>query len=244
MNPHLNEAQFSGYIHRTLTDAERETLNQHLAACAECRARLDTHKALHDHIRHTLKAELRTAQPANMAYPPLLSGNTGRGFAPFLNPAVALVGMAMALISVLGYVEHFFTSSPSQSTTTLPLLACFLFSIPVTANYHAGHTPQPRQLLTGGLTLILWLGMTIIGLYEIIVIREMLYRIYARFWHSYWAAVVLGQWAVIIMGALWLVFIIATGEYHYHHINQRSSWKLFGWTILTEAGILLIAAVI
>jgi hypothetical protein len=124
------------------------------------------------------------------------------------------------------------------------MLACFLFSIPVASNYRASRRIPSRLVVAGGLTLILWLGMAAIGLYEIVVVREMLYRIYAQFWNDYWVAVVLGQWSVLIMSVLWIVFVIYTGEYHYHHINQRESWRMFGWTLLIEMSFLFAALII
>jgi anti-sigma factor RsiW len=63
MNSHLSDEQLIGYSHATLTDAEREAMDSHLADCPDCRARLDEHEGLQRHIRHNLLADLRTARP-------------------------------------------------------------------------------------------------------------------------------------------------------------------------------------
>lgn len=61
---HLSEKQFVGYVHRTLTDARRETMTRHLAACPRCRARLADHEALQRRINYSLLADLRAARPS------------------------------------------------------------------------------------------------------------------------------------------------------------------------------------
>lgn len=64
MHTHLNQGQFSGHIHQTLTDAQRETMDQHLAACPRCRAHLADHEVLQRRIRHSLLADLRAIHPS------------------------------------------------------------------------------------------------------------------------------------------------------------------------------------
>ena len=64
MSTHLSEKQLVGYVHRTLTDARREAMDQHLAACPRCRARLADHEALQRRIHYSLLADLRTVRPS------------------------------------------------------------------------------------------------------------------------------------------------------------------------------------
>lgn len=63
MSAHLHDAQLVGYIHHTLTDAQREVMDQHLAICPHCRARLAGHEALQKRLRHELLADLRAINP-------------------------------------------------------------------------------------------------------------------------------------------------------------------------------------
>jgi len=63
MSVHLHDAQLVGYIHHTLTDAQREVMDQHLSTCPHCRARLAGHEALQERIRHELLADLRAIHP-------------------------------------------------------------------------------------------------------------------------------------------------------------------------------------
>ena len=64
MSAHLSEKQLVGYIQRTLTDTRREAMDQHLAACPRCRARLADHEALQRRIHYSLLADLRTVRPS------------------------------------------------------------------------------------------------------------------------------------------------------------------------------------
>jgi outer membrane protein assembly factor BamB len=54
MNEHLSENQFTSYVYRTLTDAQRETMDGHLETCQDCRAQLDEHQALHRRTRYSI----------------------------------------------------------------------------------------------------------------------------------------------------------------------------------------------
>ena len=94
----------------------------------------------------------------------------------------------------------------------------------------------------------LWIGTALVGLWEIVVIRDMLFRIYVRLRTAsglhdadYWTALSLGNWLVLILSVVWLGFAIGTGEYHYRRAGQLASWKLFGWTVGVELAILIVA---
>jgi outer membrane protein assembly factor BamB len=65
MSNHLSEKQLIGYIHQTLTDAEREEIDQHLAECAQCRAHLDDHESLQRRIQYELATNLRKASASS-----------------------------------------------------------------------------------------------------------------------------------------------------------------------------------
>ncbi|MCD6291147.1 MAG: hypothetical protein J7M34_11640 [Anaerolineae bacterium] len=108
-----------------------------------------------------------------------------------------------------------------------------------------------KRLPVRALALALWLLTLLVGLWEIVIVRDMLFRVYARIVGTtsahdakYWGAVSLGNWAVLFLGILWLGLAIGTGEYHYRRAGQRSSWRLFGWTIGGELLILLLALII
>lgn len=61
---HLSEKQISGYIHQTLTDAKRESIDQHLQSCNRCRQKLadaqQLQRDVHYGLRDVLKGERAT----------------------------------------------------------------------------------------------------------------------------------------------------------------------------------------
>ncbi len=91
------------------------------------------------------------------------------------------------------------------------------------------------------LVFCLWLGTIGVGLYEIVILRGMALRIYALFWSNRWFATTLGNWSIFVFAMVWIAFAFGTGEYHYRHIGERSSWRLFGISIAVEVAILLLA---
>lgn len=65
MSNHLSEKQLIGYIHQTLTGAEREEIDQHLAECAQCRAHLDDYESVQRRIQYGLASDLRKASASS-----------------------------------------------------------------------------------------------------------------------------------------------------------------------------------
>ena len=126
------------------------------------------------------------------------------------------------------------------------------------------HTESAPRILSGVLTFVLWMATAALGLYEMVLVRGMFFRIYAYvigkdFWlniiargrdcfgkflppglgKEYWQAIALGNWALIPLSFIWIAVFIGGAEYHAKHLGQRSSWKLFGWTIAVEVLILV-----
>ncbi len=100
---------------------------------------------------------------------------------------------------------------------------------------------QPKRFLARGLALVLWVATAALGLFEILLIRDMLLRIYARSGGGYWPAVTAGNWALVPLALAWIALVVGGGEYHRKRVGQRSSWRLFLWTIAVELAILVLA---
>ena len=100
---------------------------------------------------------------------------------------------------------------------------------------------QLKQISAGVLALILWIATAVVGLVEIVVVRDMVLRLYGRFGSSYWSGVMLGNVTVLVLALAWLALVVGTGEYHRGHVGERNSWKVFGWTIAVEVAILVLA---
>jgi hypothetical protein len=261
MNRHLTEEQLVSYIQRTLTDAQRESLDRHLATCGDCRARLTAHEAQERRLRHDLSAALKEVAPsekmtfaalrprlahvhrnarAQRSWNWLLSGATA---------ATALAGLALALAGLIQNV-NWTTASLKTPNASLPAAAGFLFMVPVLSQFGSRPSLRTRKVWTALLTFVLWAGTAIVGLYELLLIRELSYRCYMRFWsgarygRDYGRAWGIGVWSVFLLAMVWIAAFIGGAEYHYKHVGQRDSWKWFGWTIAVELLILALPLLI
>jgi len=253
MNNHLSDDELIANIHHTLTDDQREGMDRHLADCPSCRARLGDQEALQQHIRYSLLADLKAVRPPE--------GMRFRTISPHLerrhsiaklwqpiffsvNSLVALAGLAVAFVGSLGSMREFLSGSTQISATPLPLVASFLFAIPVIGNYFESRVVQPRLILSALLALILWIGTAIIGLQNIIDVRKIFVVSFARLGVDFPVAYSLSVFVVFISALLWIALVIGGGEYHYRRLGQRSSWKLFGWTIAGQFSILILSKII
>jgi len=89
-------------------------------------------------------------------------------------------------------------------------------------------------------TLILWVISVAFSFYVMAEFQHMILRRYvASFPDGRWEFQVLRQWTTIFLVGVWLAFTIITGEYHYQHLRQDISWKVFKWSYL---GLLIVLA--
>ena len=98
------------------------------------------------------------------------------------------------------------------------------------------------------LAVVLWAVTSVLAFLEILIVREIVLRIYTHFAatggfyeRAYGGGVVLGVGAAMAMGVACVGIIIGGGEYHLRNFGQPKSWKFFGWTISAELSILLLA---
>ena len=256
---HVNEEQLIGYVHRTLTDAEREALDAHLVNCQGCRTRLAAHQARQRQIHQELGANIRAARPlSTMSFaqiePRLRSKNrwvqTWRAAFDGLTTLAAPTGLAVAVVGVWGLEPYWSAETAPAPANPFLLLAGLFLGLAVVSQYRHRSLP-PRTLLTAPLTFILWLGTAVIGLYNLIIIRDLIIIGYANYvikpgslagpgTNAYWRSVTVGNFSLLLLAMLWIAVIVGLGEYHFKHIGQRSSWKLFAWTVAVQLTILIL----
>lgn len=108
-----------------------------------------------------------------------------------------------------------------------------------------------RKILTGSLTLLLWLATVALGVYEIATVREALLTLYGwivtmgdpgptHLRGSYWSAVLFGQVITIVFAMLMVGVVIGGGEYHAKYAGESRSWRLFAWTLGVQLLILFV----
>ena len=112
-------------------------------------------------------------------------------------------------------------------------------------------TSRLGRVGSGVLAVLLWLVAALLGLWEIVVVREMVLRIYSRLFvgertsgHEYWGGVALGNWLVLILGVIWISVAIGLGEYTYRHLGEPGPWKWFGRVIGVQLALLVLAFII
>jgi hypothetical protein len=93
----------------------------------------------------------------------------------------------------------------------------------------------------GLLTLLLWAISAAFSFYVMLEFQHMILRHFVtRRPDERWQFQAVRQWSTIFMVGAWIGFTVITGEYHYQHLRQDSSWKVFKWSFV---GLLVVLAV-
>ena len=93
----------------------------------------------------------------------------------------------------------------------------------------------------GLLTLALWVISAAFSFYVVLEFQHMILRRFVA-WNpdERWGFQVVRQWSTIFVVGIWIGFAVITGEYHYQHLREDSSWKVFKWSFV---GLLIVLAV-
>lgn len=250
MTKHLTQNDFSGYIHQTLDDAHREMMDMHLLDCQICRANLSEQEFRQRKISNDLGAVLKAARPSGQMNFASISAQIGSNhrrlnfwprFTTLVPATLALMGLSFAVLGLWQVIEIRTTQSiTSQSLGALPTLACFFLMLASVDQIDRTPLNQARYFVTWALALILWLGSILIGLLNLIVIRDLAIMSVITFGGSPTDAAPIAIISVML-GALILIGIIfGSGEFHYRNIGQPASWKLFTITIMGQLLLLII----
>jgi len=104
--------------------------------------------------------------------------------------------------------------------------------------------PKTRQIASNVLAIVLWLVSFGLGLEGIYILTQILSLIYVSLGGSIDAA----ERALLVLAFFlalgFLVFIIASTEYHLKRVGKPESWRLFGWTIAVELSLLILYYII
>lgn len=112
-------------------------------------------------------------------------------------------------------------------------------------------TEEKEGLSVQVTALMLWLATAALGFLTLPRALDVLLRIYAGFWgdygfygRTYSTAVALRQFLVLPLSMIVIAAIIGGAEYHYRHVGESKSWRLFAQTLGTELAIFLMATFI
>jgi hypothetical protein len=116
---HLTDKDLSGYVHQTLTDAERESMNRHLDVCPECRERAEAQKALQRQIHYELSSKLRRERPSSLQFQkiaPQLQKQRRLARIRFHSMQMLTAVVVIAVLVVLATVLTVFFETPAWVT--------------------------------------------------------------------------------------------------------------------------------
>ena len=99
---------------------------------------------------------------------------------------------------------------------------------------------RTQQIVSNLVAIVLWLITFGLGLNAIYVLLQIFYLVYGALGGSLIQAERFGLGLIFLLALAFLIFIIATAEYHRKRVGTRQSWRLFAWTIAVEIAILLI----
>ena len=97
----------------------------------------------------------------------------------------------------------------------------------------------------GVLALFLWLASAAFSFYTLLEAQQTLLRHLADGEAvSRWGFHVVRQWSTIFLVGIWLAFTIITGEFHYQHRRKPVSWRVFKWSFLVWAIVLVLVLIL
>lgn len=249
MNQHIPQEDMVGYIYRTLNDADREIIETHLVSCQFCRAKVDLHELRQRQIGNDLKAELNGATlPAEISFNailPRIGQKRLRKFWPRLSNSAPIAAAVLGLILAIFGLWQIFGSSYSllkisSPNGTYPALAGFFFMLVSMDQFDRSFSIRPKFIISAILAFILWSGTFFIGLLNILVVRDLTIAVYIFNGGSPAGASVVTILSVMIAAMVYIGIVIGGAEYHYKHIGQPGSWKLFSWTIFIQLFIMVL----
>ena len=104
--------------------------------------------------------------------------------------------------------------------------------------------PKTRQIASSILAIVLWLVSFVLGLQGIYILTQIIALIYVSLGGSIDAAERSVLVVAFFLALGFLIFIIASTEYHRKRVGKPESWRLFGWTIAVELSLLILYYII
>jgi hypothetical protein len=245
---HVTLDDLTGYIYRTLDDGRREVMDAHLVECPTCRASLAKQEMRQRQVSNELRAALNFVTPSSQmnfaGITERLQNQVRRNVwldrIIVVPTTLSLVGLAFALFGLWRAIDSQAFTSPAQPLGAFPPLACFFLALASIEQFDNSLSIRPRRVILWVLALTLWLGSALIGLLDLIVIRDLAIMAVIAMDGRNATAGPIAIMAVLLGAMLYIGFVLGGAEYHYKHIGQPGSWKLFIITLLGQLFILIL----
>lgn len=96
------------------------------------------------------------------------------------------------------------------------------------------------------IVIIIWLVTAAVGIWEIVLVRELIFRLLGSFLvagstiqaaHQADTASSVGVFVVLVLAVIWIAAFIGSAEYHRRHLGEPTSWRLISRIISVELAI-------
>ncbi len=244
---HIPDELLIRYLYRTLTDAQRETIDAHLTECAECRVKFSQHQERFQQVDQEINLALNQVKPSPRmqfeSIAPHLQTRKSRfnfpALAESLPVGVSLAGLALALVGLWKILPAFSLTQPSEATSAFPALACFALMFVSMEQFDRAYNLRPRYIVSAFLAALLWLGTAVLGFLNLVSVRDIALILLTDAGSSPQEAGFLTILAVIGAAIGFIVLVIGGAEYHFRRIGHPSSWKVFIWTLAIQLLVLI-----
>jgi divalent metal cation (Fe/Co/Zn/Cd) transporter len=100
--------------------------------------------------------------------------------------------------------------------------------------------PKARRIASNILAIALWLVSFVLGLQAIYALAHIIALIQVMLGGGFKDAELAFPGLVFILALAFLIFIVASTEYHLKRAGKPQSWRLFTWTIAAEVSLLIL----
>ncbi len=246
---HLDYNSLTDYIYGSLDGSMRENIEAHLLTCPKCRKQLAGQQLYQRNISNELHAVLSQAKPSSEMTFAAISARLQTRRGPWgiwrrieisVPAALALTGLALSVLGLWQFISMKDLAASSRSFSVFPTLSCFFFLMASVESFGKSFTIRPRFALVVFVTALLWLGTALLGLLNIIVVRDLAILAVVALDGKNAEAGPIAILAVMGAAMLYIGLVVGGAEYHYRNIGHPNSWKLISITLLIQLFILIL----
>ncbi|MCD4752092.1 MAG: hypothetical protein K8R40_03365 [Anaerolineaceae bacterium] len=239
--PHLTPQEINAHIHNTTTDADREQMDQHLRHCSLCRARLQAEQTLKAGIANAIQRQVETSQPSqSMNFAAIAEKLEPRSPPLSLQHKVSGVSITAGILLL---ALSFMRIGDNISSDSLPFLAYACFTLPI-YTVSTSRNINTKQIGIILLSILLCLGIALLGLYEIYLIQLLAYRLTYFFSSDHWISAAVSSFSLMLAACGWVIAVIGNLDFQIAHRSDKNAWRLLRATLLIEGIILLLPLII
>jgi len=240
--PHLTPQEINAYMHNTTTDADRESLDRHLALCQLCQTRLQAEQEFKGSLTEAIQRQVLTFEPKGSLDFEGISAEMHRHRKSYPDFQYGVSGIS-ALAGILLVILSIFQVGSQAGGEVLPVFACACFTLPL-YTVSSARQISTRQLWIILVSVLLCVGIAMLGLYEIYLVQQLTYRVLYFFSADHSISAAFSGISLILAACGWVIAVIGNLDFQIKHRQDKNAWRMLRWTLLVESFILLLPLVI